>query len=113
MDYKKHEALSANIRKQNKKYLSIFEEDLKAANLKPKTISNHLANVDFYINTYLLYQEPLEMTAGCENEIDAYLGGFFIRKAMWATPASINLAPLRIKTLRLLSLITSLSEVRV
>lgn len=97
MDYETYEALAAKIRKQNDEFLNIFEGDLKAANLKPKTIENHLGNVDFYINTYLLYEEPLEMAAGCGNKIYGFLGGFFIRKAMWSTPASIKSTAASIK----------------
>lgn len=82
--------MCAQIREQNKQYLAVFEADLKAANLKPKTIEKHIFNVDFYINDYLLRYLPLEMIGGCQNEIDGYLGGFFIRKVMWSTPASIK-----------------------
>lgn len=97
MDYETYDALSATIREQNNQYLSIFEDDLEAANLKPKTINKHLANVDFYINTYLLNYEPLEMSAGCGYEIHNFLGDFFIRKAMWSTPASIKSTAASIK----------------
>lgn len=90
MDYEGDAILIAAIREKNNQYLEIFEEDLKTANLKQKTINNHLANVDFYINTYLLNYEPLEMAAGCGNEIQFFLGDFFIRKAIWSTPASIK-----------------------
>lgn len=67
MDYETDDILFETIREQNKQYLNIFEADLKATHLKMNTISNHLATVDFYINTYLLYYEPLEMAAGCGN----------------------------------------------
>ena len=97
MDYEGDAILIAAIREKNNQYLEIFEEDLKTANLKQKTINNHLANVDFYINTYLLNYEPLEMAAGCGNEIQFFLGDFFIRKAMWSTPASIKSTAASIK----------------
>lgn len=97
MDYDEYELLSANIREQNDNYLSIFEQDLKEANLKQKTINNHLGNVSFYINDYLLRMGPLEMKAGCDNEIDSFLGDFFIRKAMWSTPATIKSTAASIK----------------
>lgn len=97
MDYEADAILIAAIREKNHQYLEIFEEDLKTANLKQKTINNHLANVDFYINTYLLNYEPLEMAAGCGNEIQFFLGDFFIRKAMWSTPASIKSTAASIK----------------
>ena len=46
-----------NMQSQNKKILDDFEEYLKNAGLTSKTISNHLDNIDFYINHYLLYDE--------------------------------------------------------
>lgn len=97
MDYEADAILIAAIQEKNHQYLEIFEEDLKTANLKQKTINNHLANVDFYINTYLLNYEPLEMAAGCGNEIQFFLGDFFIRKAIWSTPASIKSTAASIK----------------
>ena len=97
MDYETDDILFETIREQNKQYLNIFEADLKATHLKMNTISNHLATVDFYINTYLLYYEPLEMAAGCGNEIHGFLGDFFIRKAMWSTPVTIKSTAASIK----------------
>lgn len=97
MDYEAEAILLEAIREKNNQYLDIFEEDLKAANLKPKTINNHLANIDFYINTYLLNYDPKEMTEGCGTEIHFFLGDFFIRKAMWSTPASIKSTAASIK----------------
>ena len=67
------------------------------AGLKEKTIKNHLFNVDFYINEYLLRVEPLEMKDGCGYEIDIFLGDFFIRKCLWSTPATIKSTAASIK----------------
>lgn len=76
---------------RNEIYLEEFEEDLLNAGLKRNTINRHFRNVDFYINTYLLRLEPLEMTSGIETYyIDDFLGNFFIRKCMWSTPATIR-----------------------
>ncbi len=80
-----YEAQCKLIRKKNKEYLKLFESDLKKSGLKEKTISQHLGNADFYINDFLLYYEALTMENGIE-EINSYLGDFFIRKCMWSTP---------------------------
>lgn len=52
--------------------------------------------MDFYINEYLLYEEPLSFDEGIYR-IDDFLGWFFIRKCMWSTPASIKSTAASIK----------------
>lgn len=49
---------------QNQRYLEVFEAELKAANLKAKTIEKHLDNTEFYINTYLMNRLVQEMKDG-------------------------------------------------
>lgn len=77
------------IREQNEQYLELFENNLKEANLKPKTINNHLSNVEFYLDT-LLWTDLMDMKAGCGYEINSFLGDYFIRKTSWSTPATIK-----------------------
>lgn len=48
-----------------------------------------LSNAEFYINTYLLYEDACDFTQGVW-EIDDYLGYFYIRKCMWSTPGNIK-----------------------
>ena len=64
MTYEEYEQKCEEIRERNEDYLEEFWEDLVSAGLKEKTIKRHYQNVDFYINTYLLREEPLEMTHG-------------------------------------------------
>ncbi|GAA4057447.1 hypothetical protein [Amphibacillus indicireducens] len=97
MDYDEYEKLCEKQREANDKYLGIFENDLKEASLKPKTIKDHLFNADFYINEYLLRMEPSEMQEGCGYKIDLFLGDFFIRKCMWSTPGTIKSTAASIK----------------
>ena len=68
--------------KENGVYLEEFEADLTGAGLKDKTIKNHLVNVDFYLNSYLLRDVPHEMRVGCYR-LDDFFGYFFIRKCAW------------------------------
>ena len=65
-DLEEYEKQYEKIRKDNEELLAVFREDL--SNLKPTTIRRHLSNVDFYINEYLLYEEPLSFDEGiyCE-----------------------------------------------
>jgi hypothetical protein len=58
-----HEKCGADckkIRKANESLLADFETLLKSSGLSDKTISNHLSNIDFYINEYLLYEDAIE-----------------------------------------------------
>lgn len=93
-DLEEYEKQYEKIRKDNEELLAVFREDL--SNLKPTTIRRHLSNVDFYINEYLLYEEPLSFDEGIYR-IDDFLGWFFIRKCMWSTPASIKSTAASIK----------------
>ena len=94
MNWEEYEKKCEKIRKDNKRYLEIFTENLKG--LSPKTIRAHLNNVDFYINEYLLREDALSMEQGVSH-IDNYLGNFFIRKCMWSTPATIKSTAASIK----------------
>ena len=95
--YQEYERLCEEQRKKNDEYLDIFENDLISKGFVPKTIRKHLQNVDFYINVYLLREEPLEMQQGCGFKIDMFLGDYFIRKCMWSTPGTIKTTAASIK----------------
>ena len=89
MDYKEYEKQCEVIRKDNEKYLDLFEKFLEKQGLSPKTIDKHLVNIDFYINEYMLYEEPHPLEDGV-GMVDMFLGYFFIRKCMWSTPSTIR-----------------------
>jgi intergrase/recombinase len=57
--------------------------------LSEKTLKNHLSNIDFYINEYLLYEDAVEAKDGVDSVSD-FLGYWFIKKAMWASESSIK-----------------------
>ena len=98
MKYEEYEQKCSEIRMRNAAYLDEFREDLSNAGLKEKTIDRHCQNADFYINTYLLREEPLEMTCGTDYfKIGDFLGHFFIRKCMWSTPSTIKSTAASIK----------------
>ncbi|QXN87535.1 hypothetical protein KV134_03820 [Tetragenococcus halophilus] len=54
------EANVEEIKKQNKQLLDEFEQELIDKKLSAKTIYKHVNNIDFYINTFLLYDEFVE-----------------------------------------------------
>ena len=88
-DYEKYEADCKKIRKNNNKLLRDFGTWLKASKLKDQTIRTHVGNVDFYINEFLLYEDAVEAKDGAL-EIGMFLGYWFIKKAMWSSPAQIR-----------------------
>lgn len=89
MDYSDYETKCAAVRQENKVLLEGFELWLKEKGLGENTVSNHLNNIDFYINDFLLYYDVIPAAEGAD-EISSFLGNWFIRKAMWASESSIR-----------------------
>ena len=88
-DYEKYENECKKIRKANKQLLSDFELALKSSRLSENTINNHVSNIDFYVNEYLLYEGAIEAKDGVD-AVGMFLGYWFIKKAMWASKSSIK-----------------------
>ncbi len=88
-DYEKYEEDCKKIREANKGLLNEFEIWLKTSGLSEKTMNNHFSNIDFYINEFLLYDDATEAKDGV-GAVGRFLGFWFIKKAMWASPASIK-----------------------
>ncbi len=88
-DYKKYEAECKRIKKKNKTLLIGFEAYLKDKNLSKNTIGKHVENIDFFINEFLLYEDSASPEDGVD-QVSYFLGYWFIRKAMWASEASIS-----------------------
>ena len=89
MDSEHYYANVREIEKANKVHLSTFRKWLNDKKFTNKTITNHVNNVDFYINHYLNYYDPQDVKAGCYC-ISGFLGNFFIRKAMWSSCPQIK-----------------------
>jgi site-specific recombinase XerD len=88
-DYEQYEFECERIRESNEKLLADFEAWLRASGLAAKTINKHVRNVDFYVNAYLLYEDAIEPQDGVRS-VGRFLGYWFIRKATWASAASIK-----------------------
>ncbi|MCW8799415.1 MAG: phage integrase SAM-like domain-containing protein [Desulfobacter sp.] len=88
-DYEKYEKDCKKIRKVNESLLNEFGMWLKSSGLSEKTINNHLSNIDFYVNEYLLYEDATKAKDGVD-DVDMFLGYWFIKKAMWASQSSIK-----------------------
>lgn len=88
-DYEKWERACREIRTENAKLLAGFEGWLRGQGLGEKTIESHVGNVGFYINEYLLYSDATPAREGAAL-VGGFFGEWFIRKAMWASAASIK-----------------------
>ena len=88
-DYEQYEIDCERIRKSNGKLLEDFAGWLEQSGLASKTINRHTENIDFYINEFLLYEDAEEPQEGVHS-VDMFLGYWFVKKAMWASPASIK-----------------------
>jgi len=95
-EYEIYEIECKKIRKKNRKLLNSFRKYLGSKKLSEKTVDKHVSNIDFYINEFLLHEEPTKAKEGV-NKLDYFLGYWFIRKAMWASVTSIkeNIASLK------------------
>ena len=87
--YKEWEIQIERAKKHNNELLKEFEDTLIEKSLKPKTIKNHLENIDFFANDYLLRYDITLVEEGAQN-IGMFLGDFFIRKASWASKYTIQ-----------------------
>ena len=88
-EYAKYEKAAAKIRGENEKLLAQFEDWLGTSGLSLKVVQGHRSNIDFYVNEYLLYEDAVPAAKGI-TEVGMYLGYWFIKKAMWASAASIR-----------------------
>lgn len=87
--YEEYEKACEQIRQENEPLLDGFVALLRNQRLAPRTIRTHRENVHFFINEFLLYEEAKKPEEGLD-EIDEFLGDWFIRKAMWSTPRTIK-----------------------
>ena len=79
MTEKTFEELEKEKIKENKKYLDIFENEMRKEKLSEKTIKKHLSNIDIYINGYLLFRDILNMEDGV-NLTFGFFENFFPNK---------------------------------
>lgn len=89
IEYKEWERQIEKAKKHNNKLLIEFEKHLKSKSLKSSTIKNHIDNVEFYANGFLLRYEIIPVEKGIL-EIGSFLGDYFIRKTSWASKYTIQ-----------------------
>jgi hypothetical protein len=88
-DYQEYERACEIIREENEVLLKAFHAWLEAQKLGEETIRRHFSNAAFYIQEFLLYEQPLRPQQGGSG-IDMYLGSWFIRKGPIATPGTVK-----------------------
>lgn len=89
MTYAHYEKEAEKARKANEALLKLFKKSLEKEGLAQKTITKHTQNIDFFINEFLLYSDVIPANEGASH-VSEFLGYWFIRKAMWASPATIK-----------------------
>jgi len=87
--YEQYEKECKAIRQENVRLLEEFAVWLQAKSLATSTVEKHVGNIDFFVNEFLLYEDPQPAAEGAP-DIGMFLGYWFIRKAMWASQASIR-----------------------
>jgi len=88
-DYARYEKECQKICRENAELLGEFAESLAAKGLSEATVRKHCENIDFYLNHFLLYEDAERAESGV-HMAGMFLGYWFIRKAMWASRASIK-----------------------
>ena len=88
-EYKEWERQIEEAKTHNNKLLIEFEKHLKTTSLKSNTIKNHINNVEFFANDFLLRYEIIPVEKGIL-QIGNFLGDFFIRKTSWASKYTIQ-----------------------
>jgi hypothetical protein len=94
--FKEWESQVKKAKTHNNELISEFKKYLTTKALKSKTINNHVFNIEFFANEFLLRYEIIPVERGF-SEIGSFLGDFFIRKASWASKYTIqeNIASLK------------------
>ena len=88
-EFAEYEGACQVIRKENQALLKEFYAWMKAQELSEETISRHFSNATFYIQEFLLYEQPWRPHQGASS-IGMYLGYWFIRKGPIATPGTVK-----------------------
>ncbi len=88
-EYRDWERQVEKVKINNNKLLVEFSNYLQSKSLKSKTIKNHINNMEFYGNDFLLRYEIIPIEKGAL-EIGSFLGDYFIRKVCWASKYTIQ-----------------------
>lgn len=87
--HEEYERACELIRKENQDLLKEFYAWMRTRKLSERTAGMHFSNAAFYIQEFLLYEQPLRPHEGASS-IGMYLGYWFIRKGPIATPGTVK-----------------------
>ena len=80
-----YERKVGQIQKRNEPILKGFQAWLVQNGLAPKTVKNHISNIEFFIE-YLISYEPLSSLEEANgSDVYGFLMDWYPRKAMWAS----------------------------
>lgn len=79
----------AELKGEIEKFLKEFRKWLEDKGKAESTVDRHLSNCNFFLNEYLMY-ENVDSVEESPHAIGHFLGYWFIKKAMWSSPASIK-----------------------
>ncbi len=74
---------------ENANLLDEFRRKLVSSGLSPKTVGKHVGNAEFYVTVFLQREGPTHAVEGV-TRVGEFLGDWFIRKAGWASSASLR-----------------------
>ena len=94
-EYEKYQKAVKEIETENNKYIDIFEKYLQTKGLTKKTISNHILNIELFLNDFLAERYEVRFADSLEY-LDEFFD-FFNRKCMWSTPATVKSTAASIK----------------
>lgn len=80
-NYSQYEEEVAKCREENKKHLEDFRVALEAKNISPKTIKQHISNMQLYLNHYMQREEATPMEGGWVM-VDTFFTWFYPLKCM-------------------------------
>jgi hypothetical protein len=76
-------------RMKNKVLLLKYKQWLRQKKVRENMISNHVKNCDFFLNEFLVHLDIFSASEGY-SKINMFLGYWFIKRAIWSTPAAIK-----------------------
>ncbi|MDA1278342.1 MAG: recombinase [Verrucomicrobia bacterium] len=88
-EFEQYERSCEEIRVENAALLKEFAAWVRGQGVSERTVWMHLSNAAFYIQEFLLYEQPLRPQEGVLS-IGMYLGYWFIRKGPIATPGTVK-----------------------
>ena len=89
MNYQEYEKQCKLIVKDNSHLLNEFTEHMRTLVSTEEVVQEHVSNIEFFINTYLLREEPIHAKNGI-TFISPFLSYFFPSKCGWSSVKTLK-----------------------